>query len=189
MLKNKWLALGLSILAIVFIAYRIFFDKSSAVTPVNSAQPLIMATAETGDADTETLAPDLEWADPSGDLLIDQDSPLLLQRIHPSSEMLEPYEPLSSRFGLDVFISSKAEAVETGSLATSEPEHLELNGIVIDETRRLAIVNRQLVKEGEFVGAALVISIESGRVLCRQNGAEIVLESALIPVKRLNDGG
>ncbi len=185
MLKNKWLALGLSLLAITLVVYRVFFDKEVALPPPGSSQPLVQVLDET---ETDAMAapdPDLEWIDPSGELLIDSESPLLLQRVRPSLETKKPYEPLSTRFGPDIFVRRQTEAAEVGSAEAPAFEALELNGIVIDEARRLAIVNRQLVKEGEYVGAVLIVSILPGRVLCRHNGTDIVLESTLIPVKRL----
>lgn len=188
MLRNKWLALGLSLLAVVLIVYRVFFDQEKMSPPASSAQPLVPSVPP-DDPEAHSPEPNLEWTDPSGDLLLDLDSPLLMRRVHPSAELFEPYTPLSSRFGLDIFVRTRESEPEKKEGELTEPERLELNGIVIERDRRLAIVNRQLVKEGEYVGAALVVRIEPGRVLCRIEGTDIVLESSHLPLKRLDDGG
>lgn len=188
MLRNKWLALGLSVLAVVLVAYRLFFDKTEVRPPARNLQPLVVESKglETGNL---VPGPDFEWTDPSGDLMLDADSPLLLKRVTPSPDVLKPYEPLSTRFGFDIFVNHEPPRTESATDESVEPVQLELNGIVIDETRRLAIVNRQLVKVGDFVGAARITGIDPGRVTYRLNGTEGVLELSAVAVRRLNDGG
>lgn len=188
MLKNKWLALGLSALALVLIAYRIFFDRSDSRPPLQNLQPLVTepGTPERGQPVT---GPDLEWTDPSGELLLDLDSPLLQKRVTPSPELLQPYEPISPRFGIDIFVGPSPRSSEAQAEEAVEPLQLELNGIVMDGSRRLAIVNRQLVQVGDFVGAARITGIDPGRVTYRLNGVEGVLELSTTPLRRLNEGG
>lgn len=138
---------------------------------------------------TTEIEPDLDWTDPQGDLVIDADSPLLLERISPSSELSEPYLPLSTRFGMDIFVGTANEVNPVQAELPVQTESLQLNGIVVDGDRRLAIVNRQLVREGEYVGSALIVRITPGQVLCRSNGQEIVLELDRLTLKQSGNGG
>lgn len=192
MLKNKWLAIGLSVLAVVLIVYRVFFDKTTPMVPTQNNVPLLTQTTqgEIPSEEPEDAAVDPEWDNTGGDMMIDPESPLLLKRVTPSPEAALPYEPMVSQFGMGIFVKPQPAAVESQPAGEApKVETFELNAIVIDEPRRFAIVNRQLVKAGDFVGGAEIIRIEPGQVIYRLNGVDLVLEAAVASVTRHQDGG
>jgi hypothetical protein len=189
MLKNKWLAIGLSVLAVLLIVYRVFFDTATPTAPPRSTAPL-MASPDLPEDTAETTPVLPEWGAAGGELILDLDSPLLLKRVTPSSESDMPYVPLDGQFGMGIFIRPGAPPGETAeAVEAPKVESFELNGIVIDRARRLAIINRQLVGEGDFVGGARVVRIVPGRVICQLDGAEMILEAVLPELIQHKDGG
>lgn len=62
-----------------------------------------------------------------------------------------------------------------GSVVRSEPPDLVLNGIMYLETGPRAIINNNIVQEGDMIGGATIVLINKNSVILRYNNVEITL--------------
>jgi MSHA biogenesis protein MshK len=67
-----------------------------------------------------------------------------------------------------------------GGAGEAAPRGFELSAVFISATRRIAVINGDLVREGDRVGNAQITRIDSQSVRLRRGNEELVL--------RLNDG-
>ncbi len=209
-LNNKKLAVSLSIIAVAVVVYQVFFNKPEP--PVNRQaeiqQPLVTTSnpspsnpAPSGN--TGSTSPGLQPANNSGNtgqpisnndsIVIDYNSPILLERI--TFEMAEPYPKteLPPEYGKPIF-SGEGDNAET--IISSTPQYekeleFKLNAIVIDSTRSIAIINDKILKKGDFIMDAEVISIEKNQVTLKLDNEDIVLSTInrVIKVKIIGGKG
>lgn len=74
-----------------------------------------------------------------------------------------------------------------GAVATSERRNApswSVNEILISDSRRIAIVNNNSVKKGEYINGAKVVAIEPGYVTLEYNNRLITARLRMVPVKR-----
>ncbi len=198
-LNNKYLAVGLSITAVVVVSYQIFFNKptqparqpmknqpmfsqqgkSAGTTPPPRPKPAVAESQQTAGSST------------GQGLVIDYNSEILLQRVPP--EAVEPYprQELEQEFGGDVFSKGEVEPKkETGPKYQREVE-FKLNAIIIDRTRKIAIINDTILTVGDHIQGAEVVSIVKSKVVLSVNGKEVPLStnSRIKKVKRIGGKG
>lgn len=195
-LNNKKLAVSLSIIAVLVVVYQVFFNKPEP-PPNRQAgiqQPLVTSSnpspsnpAPSGN--TGPTSPGLQPGLNNGStgqplsnndsIVIDYNSPILLERI--TFEMAEPYPKteLPPEYGKPIF-SGEGDNSET--IISSTPQYekeveFKLNAIVIDSSRSIAIINDKILKKGDFIMDAEVISIEKNQVTLKLDNEEIVLST------------
>lgn len=184
-LNNKYLAIGLSITAVVVVGYQIFFNKPDTSVARPATQPGVVSPAPVSGpvhdvpitaSERPVVSQPVNEGNEDG-LNVDFNSPILLKRIE--RDMAEPYIPsdLVQQFGAPIFTR---KVVEKPVLATAQPERViefNLNAIVIDEKRSIAVINGKIVKVGSDVEGAVVLSIKKGLVILKLNDSEIHLST------------
>lgn len=64
---------------------------------------------------------------------------------------------------------------------------LTLNSILISANRKVAVINDQLVKEGERINGATLVAIERDRITLNHNGKRRVIKLNPTTVKRASE--
>lgn len=195
-LNNKYLAVGLSIAAVVVVSYQVFFNKPTK--PVrqpmqdqpmfsqrgksNQPHPPVATPAPAPPAPT-TATPGKQMGDsaqppPQTDgLTIDYHSEILLSRISPDMVESYPRQELPQEFGTTIF--SKGEDAPAGKEGPKYQREVEykLNAIIIDRTRRIAIINDTILSVGDMIQGAQVVSIVKSRVVLTIEKKTILLST------------
>jgi hypothetical protein len=189
-MNNKYLAIVLSIVAVLVVIYQAFLRK-----PTKSIQQQMNQSREAGamystvGRQSETARGNKSVPSPSDSpsaavksgekkvegLVIDYNSRLLWERINP--ELAIPYskQELPDDFGVKIFTRGKlSEDKPTGPKYEKELE-FNLNAIIIDEKRRIAIINNTILQEGDIIQGAEIISIIKSRVTLKINDEQFVL--------------
>lgn len=181
MLNNKWLAIGLSVAAVVLVLVRLVFHGTPppAGQPVESPAPLVQPAAAApvppsgaATALPGTISPSLlpEIAP------IDSNSDLLLHPIDRDTVEPLPRRPLGTPFGVRVFSLPAAPATpDAGTSEAAAVTTFSLQGIVREGGRRVAVINHLPVRAGDTVAGAQVLQIESNRVVLRYGEQTIEL--------------
>lgn len=197
MLNNKYLAIVLSIIAIFVVVYQVFIRKPEKVTrplpnePIISTQgrpnqvvPPVSTPPQTGDSSDESDSPAPRSMNPpsvltaTDGLVIDFNSDILQKRVEPGMNEPFPRSELPEEFGAPIFSSGSAPGSEPGSedQYTREIE-FRLNAIIIDQQRRMAIINDQIVKIGDTILGATVVSIVKSEVVLMIEKTTVVLST------------
>ncbi|MCP5103646.1 MAG: hypothetical protein GY950_09720 [bacterium] len=191
MLNNKYLAIVLSVVAVIAVVYQVFFSKDDKKTkpPVRQAAAQVQPAAVPV-SPTPTGRPAASGAgntvDTGGDAaqgaVIDFDSPLLLQRVYETPMEYYPKRPLPREFGGGIFALPPDDTIPDEKPAAKKEIRFRLDAIVIDDgkkgrKRRVAIVNDTILHTGEFIAGARVTSIQKSRVVLKFKEKSIVLST------------
>jgi len=165
MTNNKWLALALVILALVLVYWRLVPEKKKPA-PVQAGSAVVQQAAEQSAPPPETRPTEQPGqSQAEAGPLIDPDSKLLWR---PIMEIPPPADLELERLRLTGFpIFSQAPfTVSSRPTAGSREEQPEfvLEAIVIEANRRLAVINGAILKEGEEISGARVLTISKGLV-------------------------
>lgn len=166
MKNNKWLALTLAVIAVIMVFWRL--------VPGRKPKPGLSPTAATVMAGPEVTVQDSMQnlqlqketrADSGPGPLVDPDSPLLWRPVH---ELPQP-EPLDlsnlQKIGFPIFSRAPFDLVPVAARKEASRPEFKLEAIVIEGPRRLALINGQIVAEGDEIEGARVLSIAKGQVL------------------------
>ncbi len=187
-LNNKYLAIGLSVAAVVIVSYQLFFNKTKETMQTKQQSPT-PAVVQTIPATTpapqpsatlpNTTAPISDTANNTTDEgpPIDYHSEILLKRIKP--ELVRPFLPreITPEFGSQIFVKPVPKDEVPVSTETVKEIEFVLNGILIDSTRRLAIINDTILKIGDMILGAQITAIVKNKVILKFNQQEIVLST------------
>ncbi len=205
MLNNKYLAIVLSVVAVAVLVFQIFFNKEKK--PVRQPEPAVgqQVTPRPQQAAPPQMEPSMKdgsagtagaGAENAGDdgLIIDYNSPMLLDRVYEMPmERFMPRE-LPQRYGNPIFSVTLVTSTPAGYVTGEGKEkeiQFKLNAIIMDRERRLAVINGTIVKAGELVNGALVTNIGKKRVMLKYNDTDIVLstESRIKTIKLVGGTG
>jgi len=157
-LNNPWVVGTLCVLALITVYFRLFDSKTRVESPVNTVQAQATLTVpdvlpSPSSLQTAEAAP---LPDHSQDLFIDVGWPKELGR--------DPFQPIRTIKLLGGQDSERddEEETETGRQATGDV--MRLHAVFLDGPTRIAMINRQLVKEGEYVGGYVVEHIQREHV-------------------------
>jgi len=68
---------------------------------------------------------------------------------------------------------------------TADPKHWQLTSVLISAQRRVAVINDQVVRIGQNINGAKLLTVEPGSALLSHAGRRIRLELIAEPVKRV----
>ena len=71
----------------------------------------------------------------------------------------------------------KEEKVEQKTTAPTKTVEFKLNAIIMDQNRKLTIINDTILKVGDMVSGARVTRIGKGEVILRINNRDVVLST------------
>jgi len=184
-MNNKYLAVGLSIVAVLVVFYQIFLRKPDSnknqqqinqplSQPMSSAQSGHGGSKSNGESPGNPAASDIN--NDSG-LIIDYNSDLLLKRIDP--ELVIPFakREIPAQFGKEILVSRDIPGEMPGKSQVEREVEFRLNAIIIDDSRRIAIINDKILKMGDILEGAEVKLIAKSKVLLKIRGEEIVLST------------
>ncbi len=182
MKNNKWLALALALIAVVMVFWRLVPAKRpKTAVPTETALTAEMETEQLHDAPVHGEI----RADSGPGPLVDPESPLLWRPVHE----LPPPEPLDlpnlQKIGFPIFSRAPFDLVPVAAREEAARPEFKLEAIVIEGPRRLALINGQIVAEGDEIEGARVLSIAKGQVLLMY--AEQALRLVLGPEKPQQD--
>ena len=187
-LDNKYLAVGLSIAAVVVVGYQVFLRKpTKPVRKPMENQPMFSTRGTSNPTPPPALnRPQQSAAQQPGtgmaaaadqDVIIDYNSEILLQRI--TADQVQPYprEESPRQLGLAIFTRGEQEdETKTGPRYRRELE-FKLNAIIIDRLRRVAIINDTILNVGDTIQGAVVKSIVKSKVVLEINKKQILLST------------
>ena len=184
MLNNKYLAIVLSVIAVVAVVYQVFFNKTSAPV-VNRGQSSEASTTPAftppthPESGTLSQAPTTTGLQDNGEgPVIDADSPILLKRVYDEPLEKYPRQELPDEYGRDIFSAPpKTEYETTESIEEPIDLRFRLNSILIDRGRRIAVINDTILFVGDTIAGARVESIQDKRVLLKLRDKNIVLSN------------
>jgi hypothetical protein len=181
-LNNKYLAVGLSAAAVVVVGYQIFINKACETRPSvrrEAARPAASRPTPRTTPPADTAAVQSQPTSGDNGLVIDFNSPMLLKRIHARMAEQYPRQELPPQFGPAIFTRGKEYQPDqsTGNPVTEKEMKFELNAIILDMQRRLAIINNTIVKEGDMVGGAKIFAIAKSKVVLKINGQTVILST------------
>lgn len=147
-------------------------DMDTAYSQPDTGRPPVTGF----DGDTDTMVDS-----GGGGPVIDFNSPILLKRILPDMAIDRPKMELSQEFGIGIFSGNESAAEEKKEPGIKKESvrivQFTLNAIVIDETRRLTIINNTILKVGEMIQGAQVDNIVKGKVVLKVNKKTVVLST------------
>lgn len=167
MRNNKYVAIVLALVAVALVAYRLLERPAQPRVPEQT--PLVPVVAQAGaQAEVEPTTDDAKAESGGPDWQIDANSPLLWQRVTPQSLPEFPLQELPAEFGVDSFFrdGGGTDAAPPDAAAAAPPE-LALQAVISDGDRRIAVINRMLVREGESISGAVVVRISHEAVELR----------------------
>ncbi len=203
MMNNKYVAIGLSIAAVILVVYQVYnqLNKNKSLAPAVVMENLpgdpppgtgTQAGPSTGPSTAGTQPPTSPAMGPAASqrtaataasddgLVIDYNSPILLKKV--SDNPLEKYyrQELTQTSGTAFFVLPQEEITE--EVKDTKPGKVKeikfvLNSIVIDKERRLAVINDSIVKTGDIINGARVMSIQKSRVVLKIKDKTIVLST------------
>jgi hypothetical protein len=207
-LNNKYLAIGLSIVAVVVVTYQIFLRKPEPRRPKTQVSPGIAKTSPKRSAPQTqppgppvvtpppvTSSPSVDPAlDPAADpaanmntgtqptaqqsgMMIDFNSPVLLNRVPPEMAIDFPKQELPELIGVPIF--SRGLSPEDTPTQTETPKEItfKLNAIIIDSQKRVAIINDTILKVGDMILGAKVMIIVKSKAVLKINSKDVVLST------------
>jgi len=179
MLKNKTLAIVLSIVAVIVVLWRILQKPEYKIPIENQAQ--VVAEPQDAPAQSAAAVAPAQAAQvanvnsAAGDVpVLDANSPQLLQPLAPDGLILRSFQELAPDFGHSAFSSS----AEPGTVAavTSPEAVLLLTGIVLEKNRRVALINGKAVREGDRLASGeQVVTIRRDGVQLRRGETTLFL--------------
>ncbi len=170
LLNNPWVVGTLCVLALITVYFRLFDSKTKVEPPVNTVQA--QATSNVAAVLLSPSSLQTAEAAPSPDLLqtqsIDVGWPKELGR--------DPFQPIQTikLLGDQEFERNEEEDNDTGRQATKGV--MRLHAVFLDGPTRIAMINRQLVKEGEQFEGYVVDQIQRERVRLKSEEDIRVLE-------------
>lgn len=188
MLKNKYVAIVLAIVAVVVVVYQFFLrePEGSGIKPSTHVQAAGMQPKPAAGMQSRsaagpapqvggTTAPKPGQPVSQDAPEIDYDSPILLQRVYDNP--IEPYprRELPDEYGTPIFTTG--ETGDPGKPQIEREIQFHLNLIVIDKHRRLTVINGLILAPGDFVSGAEVKRIEKSRVTLSFRQKTIVLST------------
>jgi hypothetical protein len=195
-MNNKYLAVALSIIAVVVVVYQVFLRKTTTSIkqqldqPREQAESLYSPQGRPGqpvNRDEAARSPQSSTAAVPGSLqrkeagsgapIIDYSSEVLLKRIDPQWTLPYPQKELSSEFKTKLFSRGKQEKEKPAGPRYEREVEFKLNAIIIDDTRHIAIINDKILKTGEMIEGAEVVSIAKSRVVLKFKGETFELST------------
>ena len=172
LLNNPWVVGTLCILALITVYFRLFDSKTKREPPVNTVQaqatpnvPAVPSSPSSLQTAEAAPLPDPLPAPPS---IMDVGWPKELGR--------DPFQPIRTikLLGDQELGRDDEEENETGRRATKGV--MRLHAVFLDGPTRIAMINRQLVKEGEQFEGYVVDQIQRERVRLKSEEDIRVLE-------------
>ena len=186
MLNNKYLAIVLAAVALLVVAYQVFFNKPSkpekprVVPAAEQTRPAVTPSSNQRTAISPRTPRTVPETSPQKDdgLVIDFASPILLKRVYENPLEKFPRRELSDQFGRAIFSPPPRQEYEA-PMDTKDLTHLQfrLNSIIIDNRRRIAVINNTILFTGDSIAGARVESIQKNRVLLKFRDRNIVLST------------
>lgn len=186
MLNNKYLAIVLAVVAVAVVAYQVFFNKPSkpakpkAVPAVEQTRTAVTPSTNQRAVQTPRTPRPVPETSPqkSEGLVIDFASPILLKRVYENPMEKFPRRELPDQIGRAIFSPPPQQEYEAPT-DTKDLKHLQfrLNSIIIDNRRRIAVINNTILYTGETIAGARVESIQKNRVLLKFRDRNIVLST------------
>ena len=170
LLNNPWVVGTLCVLALITVYFRLFDSKTKVESPVNTVQaqatpdvPAVLSSPSS--LQTAEAAP---LPDPSQDSLIEVGWSKVLGR--------DPFQPIRTikLLGDQELEWDEEEDNDTDRPATERV--MNLHAVFLDGPTRIAMINRQLVKEGEQFEGYVVDQIQRERVRLKSEEDIRVLE-------------
>lgn len=202
MLNNKYLAVVLSVVAVAVVVYQVFIRKPDNVTRPTQDKPMFTAQGRPRPAQPappqsqapppqsyQAPAPQDDGSSPSpgmrtpttgtsDGLIIDFNSEILLERIDPQIMQPYPKQQLPNQFGTPIFSGGQPEDTSAPQQPTYTREvKFELNAIIMDANRKLAIINDKILKVGDNIQGAVIQNIEKSKVILSIEQKQIVLST------------
>lgn len=199
-LNNKYLAIGLSAAAAGLLFYQIFINKACdpkpsvrpqsgevekagpsppqvPISPQPQAQTNAAGSVNTNGEESVQTADASQHA--NNGLTIDYNSPMLLNRIHSQMAQKHPHKELPPQVGKSAFTRGiePSQKQETTKKAIEKEVKFELNAIIMDAMRKLAIINGVIVKEGDMVAGAKINIIAKSKVILKINNQTVILST------------
>jgi hypothetical protein len=171
-MKNKYVAIGLAILAIILVAYRLFFsgDANSKVRQVQTGPAIIH---DPGMVVTDNITPVLVNSES-----IKIDPLMLLDNIDYRSQRYKLKELNDT--GSNIFVDNGSTSGNgQGVQIMDEGDKIykySLFAVVIDQNRKVAVINDRICRVGDILpGGAAVRIIEKGRVELNIQDKKVIL--------------
>lgn len=152
LLNNPWVVGALCVVALITVYFRLFDTKSkpepaipvAQVAPISPAVAEPLASLSTEETTHSTMTP--------GTSLLDVGWPEQFGR--------DPFQPMRLVGLLKDQVSERDNRNGDEREVQETPEGLRLHAIFFDGPTRMAMINRELVKEGESINAYVVDSIQ-----------------------------
>ncbi len=201
-MNNKYLAIILSVVAVVLIIYQFVLksDKPKVKRNVNAViqtnnsnnpggnplgnNPLPNNNTNPRMISNQSLSPtsQVQMVNQRNNLkkdeLIDFNSEILLNRVY-ENELEKPEKrELPESIGIPIFVKEIYSQQEKPENKSEIKEVVfNLNAIIIKKEGKYAIINEQIVKIGDMVTGAIVKAIKKSRVLLEFKGKEVILST------------
>lgn len=195
-LNNKYLAIGLSVAAAGLVFYQIFINKACEAKPsvrpqasgVKETRPApppaqsparVQPTAAAPQSQSAGMSDTMASAGSDNGLTIDYNSPMLLGRVQSQMAQKYPRRELLPQVGTGAFsrgLEPKREQ-EVPRENVGKEVKFELNAIIMDTRRKLAIINGVIVKEGDMVAGAKINIIAKSKVVLKINNQTVILST------------
>ncbi len=170
LLNNPWVVGTLCILALITVYFRLFDSKTKREPPVNTVQ----AQATPNVPAVPSSPSSLQTAEAAP--LPDHSQTPLIEVGWPRELGRDPFQPIRTTklLGDQELGRDDEEENETGRRATKGV--MRLHAVFLDGPTRIAMINRQLVKEGEQFEGYVVDKIQRARVRLKSEEDIRVLE-------------
>jgi hypothetical protein len=180
-MNNKYLAIVLSVVAVIVVLYQIFFRKPAEQIqrqlnqPVPQSQPHYSSGSRPGTA--ASASPGTAAGGEQSGPIIDYNSEILLKRIPPELTASYSRRELPPEFGKDIFSRGIAEASTPDEPQYEREVEFKLNAIILDDKRRIAIINNKILEVGDVIQGAEVIAIVKSSVVLKIRDENLVLST------------
>lgn len=202
-MNNKYLAIVLAVVAVIVVFYQIFLRKptENIQKKINQPvqQPPSLYTPKSKRIDTpikkastvkRTLnqrpisdfrssiskEKTIQKTEESG-LIIDYNSEILLERIQAEMATPNAKRELDDVFGKQIFSRGRPKGTIPSTPVYEREVEFVLNAIIIDEERRIAIINDEILGVGDVILGARVESIVKSRVVLKLGGRVVALST------------
>ena len=170
LLNNPWVVGTLCVLALVTVYFRLFDSKTKVESPVNTVQA--QATPDVPAVLSSPSSLQTAEAAPLPDLL--QDS--LIEVGWPKVLGRDPFQPIRTIKLLEDQELERDEEEDNDTERRATKDVMRLHAVFLDGPTRIAMINRQLVKEGEWVNGYFVDQIQQDSVRLKSEEDIRVLE-------------
>jgi len=201
-MNNKFLAIILSIVAVVLILYQFVLksDKPKVKRNVNTVvqnnnldnpggnplgnNPSLNNNSNSNIMENQSLSSTNQMqmtnqrSNVKKDELIDFNSEILLDRVYENQLEKPEKKELPESIGIPIFVkeiySQQDKPENKGEI---KEVVFKLNAIIIKQEGSYAIINKQIVKIGDMILGAIVKDIKKSKVLLEFKGKEIILST------------